>query len=136
MEINLLIFIILYLADFQYLYLIIIQKLCKMAETKKSTSKTVYWILLILSVITGFVFYTTLRGEYSLQFLVLFSGVPFLLFVSGVFGLMWPIIKPEGEELYIKHTLLIGLFFIIMFFLHVWIVLPLICPSFAACLDM
>ena len=107
-----------------------------MAKTKKSTSKIIYWILLILSIIVGVIFYTTLRGEYSLKFLVLFSGVPFLLFVAGVFGLMWPIIKPEGEELHIKHTIFIAIFFVILFFLHVWIVLPLICPSFGACLDM
>ncbi|WP_340154272.1 hypothetical protein [uncultured Winogradskyella sp.] len=105
-----------------------------MLKIKNSTTKTIYWVLLILSIIIGFVFYGSFLENMSLQFRMLFSGVPFLLFVTGFFGLLWPKIKPEGDEVYIKHALLIGLLFFILFFIHVWIILPTICPDFGNCL--
>jgi hypothetical protein len=105
-----------------------------MTETKNRTSKNIYWILLILSLIIGFVFYGFLENQFSLKFLVFFSGFPFLLCVTGIFGLLWPKIKPAGNEVYISHALLIGLLFIILFFIHVWLILPRICPDFGRCL--
>jgi hypothetical protein len=69
-------------------------------------------------------------------FLVFFSGVPFFLFVTGLFGLLWPLIKPEGEEIYITHALVMGLLFIVLFFIHVWVLLPRICPEFGSCLGI
>ncbi|MCL5127696.1 MULTISPECIES: hypothetical protein [unclassified Algibacter] len=105
-----------------------------MSSIKNSRSKIIYWILLILSVIIGVIFYGILQGEFSMRFLVFFSGVPFFFFVTGVFGLMWPIIKPSGDEVYISHALMIGGFFIILFFIHVWLILPQICPHFGECL--
>lgn len=107
-----------------------------MAKNENNTAKKIYWVLLIASIITGFVFYGALQGEFSLRFLVLFSGLPFLLFVAGIFGLLWPKIKPSGDEVYIIHALLIGLFFIILFYIHVWIILPRICPNFGDCLGV
>lgn len=107
-----------------------------MENTKSNTRRRIYWLLLILSLIIGFVFYGLLQEEFSLQFLVLFSGVPFLLFVTGIFGLFWPKLKPEGDEVYIGHALLIGLLFIILFFIHVWLILPHICPNFGSCLGV
>ena len=106
-------------------------------NTLKNTShKKIYWILIILSVVIGYVFYVTIKDQFSLQFLVYFSGVPFFLFVTGCFGLLWPKIKPVGDEVYISHSLIIGILFIIMFFFHVWIVLPSICPEFGKCLGL
>lgn len=107
-----------------------------MEKPKSSSQKRIYWILLILSLIIGFIFYGWLQEQFSLQFLIFFSGVPFLLFVTGVFGLLWPKLKPEGDEVYIGHSLLIGLFFIILFFIHVWLILPHICPDFGSCLGV
>jgi len=107
-----------------------------MPKFKKSTSKKIYWILLILSIIIGFVFYGTMQDQFSLQFLVFFSGVPFFLFVIGCFGLLWPKLKPVGDEVYITHAIMIGVLFIILFFIHTWIILPRICPDFGACLGL
>ena len=106
-----------------------------MLKIKNSTTKTIYWVLLVLSIIIGFVFYGNLQNNLSLQFHMLFSGVPFFLFVTGLFGLLWPKIKPEGDEVYIIHALTIGLIFFILFFIHVWIILPTICPDFGSCLS-
>ncbi|ULC58550.1 hypothetical protein MBM09_11535 [Flaviramulus sp. BrNp1-15] len=107
-----------------------------MSSVKKSKNKITYWVLLILSVIVGFIFYGILQDNFSLQFLIFFSGVPFLLFIIGCFGLLWPKLKPEGDEVYISHALLIGLLFIILFFIHTWVVLPRICPDFGSCLGV
>jgi hypothetical protein len=49
---------------------------------------------------------------------------------------LWPKIKPEGDVLYIKHSLTIGLLFLILFFIHVWLILPRICPDFGSCLGI
>jgi hypothetical protein len=107
-----------------------------MSKINYGTTKKIYWFLIILSIIIGYVFYGALKDQFGLPFLIFFSGVPFLLFVTGSFGLMWPKIKPEGDEVYISHALLIGLLFIVLFFIHVWIVLPRICPDFGACLGV
>jgi len=107
-----------------------------MDKSKNNTNKKIYWILLILSVIVGFIFYGTLQDQFNLQFLIFFSGVPFFLFVIGSFGLLWPKIKPAGDEVYISHALLIGFLFIILFLIHTWIILPRICPDFGACLGL
>jgi len=56
--------------------------------------------------------------------------------VTGSFGLLWPKIKPEGDEVYISHALLIGILFIILFFIHVWVILPRICQNFGDCLGI
>ncbi|MCK0159580.1 hypothetical protein [Allomuricauda sp. F6463D] len=107
-----------------------------MGNQNKNSTKSIFWILIVLSLIIGFIIYGTMKDQLGLQFLVFFSGVPFLLFVTGAFGLLWPKIKPEGDEVYISHALIIGLLFIVLFFIHVWVLLPLICPRFAECLRM
>ena len=107
-----------------------------MNKTKNSTHKTIYWILLILSILIGYIFYVGMQDQFSLQFLIFFSGVPFFLFVTGSFGLLWPKIKPVGDEVYISHAIMIGILFIILFFIHTWIILPRICPDFGACLGI
>ena len=107
-----------------------------MIKIKNSTTKKIYWILMILSIIIGFSVYGVLQDQFNLQFLILFSGIPFLLFVTGIFGLLWPKIKPAGDEVYISHALIIGVLFIILFFIHVWIILPHICPDFGSCLGV
>jgi hypothetical protein len=107
-----------------------------MNKAKRNSRNRIYWLLLILSLIIGFIFYGYLQEQFSLRFLIFFSGVPFLMFVTGSFGLLWPKIKPEGDEVYISHALLIGLLFIILFFIHVWVILPRICQNFGDCLGI
>jgi hypothetical protein len=105
-----------------------------MIIVKNSAGKIIYWTLIILSLVIGLIIYGVLKDQYSMQFLVFFSGIPFLLFVVGVFGLLLPAIKPTGDGSYIIHALIIGAFFIILFFIHVWLILPKICPEFGNCL--
>lgn len=107
-----------------------------MENQNKNSKKGIFWILIIVSIIIGFIIYGVMKDQFGLRFLVFFSGVPFLLFVTGTFGLLWPKIKPEGDEVYISHALIIGLLFIILFFIHVWVLFPLICPRFAECLAL
>nr|WP_288935318.1 hypothetical protein [uncultured Allomuricauda sp.] len=107
-----------------------------MENRNRNSRKGIFWTMIILSLIIGFIIYGTLKDQLGLKFLVFFSGVPFLLFVTGAFGLLWPKIKPEGDEVYISHALIIGLLFIVLFFIHVWVLLPLVCPSFAECLAL
>tara|TARA_R110001592_G_scaffold358022_1_gene662034 strand:+ start:555 stop:881 length:327 start_codon:yes stop_codon:yes gene_type:complete len=108
-----------------------------MGTSKNKLHKKIYWVLIILSIVIDYIFYSVIEDQFSLFFLVCFSGIPFLLFATGCFGLLWPKIKPEGDdEVYISHSLIIGFLFIIMFFIHVWIILPSICPEFGALLGV
>lgn len=101
---------------------------------KKVIGAKIYWIFILLSFVVGYVVYSLSSVECNLKFLVLFSGLPFLLFVTGFFGLLWPKIKPTGEINYIRHVLIIGVLFFLLFTFHTWIILPLLCPGFKDCL--
>ena len=100
----------------------------------KVAGSKIYWAFILLSFVVGFVVYAVLSVECNLTFLVLFSGLPFLFFVTGVFGLLWPKIKPAGESTYIIHALIAGVLFFLLFIFHTWIILPLLCPGFKDCL--
>ncbi|WP_047245306.1 hypothetical protein [Maribacter thermophilus] len=107
-----------------------------MDKIKSNTPQKIYWIVLILSILIGYLLFIVLKEQFNVQTLVFLSGIPFLLFTTGVFGLLWPKIKPTGDAIYITHALWIGLLFIILFFIHVWVILPRICPSFGSCLGV
>lgn len=107
-----------------------------MVKVKNKTTEVLYWILIILAVLLGILFYGVLEGDFSLSFLILFSGVPFLLFVVGAFGLLWPRIKPTGDSTYIIHAIVMGVVFFILFLIHTWVILPLLCPDFGRSLGM
>lgn len=101
-----------------------------MVVVLNKTTRIIYWILIFLAFATGLLFYT---GDKELKFLILFSGLPFFLFVTGLFGLLWPRIKPAGESTYIIHAIIMGILFLILFLIHTWILLPLFCPDFEPC---
>ncbi|MCF4100082.1 hypothetical protein L1I30_00240 [Gillisia sp. M10.2A] len=107
-----------------------------MATINHNRAKKIYWILLILAVVIGFLVYGIFQEQFSLKFLVIFSGVPFLLFVTGLFGMLWPAIKPTGDTSYISHAIIAGIIFLIMFVIHTWVILPRICPDFGKCLGI
>lgn len=98
------------------------------------TTEIIFWTLIVLAFVLGLIFYGFLVDQMSPLFLVLFSGVSFLLFVAGVFGLLWPKIKPEGETRYIARSIEMGIFFVILLFIHTWILLPMSCPDLGHCL--
>ncbi|SHI86898.1 hypothetical protein [Pseudozobellia thermophila] len=107
-----------------------------MDKINSKTPPKTYWILILVSVLVGYLLFVVLKDEFSVQSLVFLSGIPFLLFVAGIFGLLWPKIKPTGDAIYITHALWVGLLFIVLFFIHVWIILPRMCPDFGACLGI
>ena len=100
------------------------------------SQKSLYWLLLILSLKIGFIIYSSLKEQFGLHLLVFFSVLSFLLFVTGLLGLLWSRLKPVEQDLYVGHVLLIGVLFIILFFIHIWMVLPRICPDFSTCLGI
>lgn len=105
-----------------------------MVKVLNKTTRIIYWLLIVLSIVIGYVIYLVLSDNCTFKFLVLFSGLPFLLFVTGFFGLLWPKIKPTGESTYITHAIVTGVLFFILFIIHTWLILPLLCPEFKECL--
>ncbi|HEY9184599.1 MAG TPA: hypothetical protein VIM94_04680 [Salegentibacter sp.] len=107
-----------------------------MVKVLTKTTRVIFWILIILAIVIGIAIYGGMVEDASLKFLVLISGLPFLFFIAGAFGLLWPKIKPTGESNYIIHALILGVLFFILFLLHTWLILPLVCPEFGRGLAM
>lgn len=91
-----------------------------------------YWGLLILAVILGALSLVMREEWQNFRYVVYLSGLPFFLFISGLFGLIWPGFKAEGNS-YIIHSSIIGLIFVIFFSIHTWLLLPLLFPGFRPC---
>ncbi|MFD2518963.1 hypothetical protein [Salinimicrobium flavum] len=88
------------------------------------------WMFILTALLIGLLIFYIFPGKYSGFNMVLFAGVPFYLFLVGFYGLVWRWIKPEGSVNYITHVLLMGLVFMILFFIHVYILLPYFCDGF------
>lgn len=104
-----------------------------MTKVLTRTTEIIYWSMIVLAFLIGFLVYGVFLENFDLGFLVLFSGLPYFLFTIGVFGLTWPKIKPAGDSNYIIHAITLGIYFLVLFFLHIWLILPLVCPDFNPC---
>jgi hypothetical protein len=95
-------------------------------------ARRIYWAILLLSIIVGVYFYGIAPDKYSSDFLVIFALVPFLMFAGAVHGLITHLLKPsvkgKGESLF--YPLIMGIVFVILFFIHLFVILPLVCPDF------
>ncbi len=93
-------------------------------------ARRIYWAILILAVIIGIYFYGIAPDKYDSDFLVIFSIVPFLMFAGSVHGLIVHLLKPSAKSGIIRYTLFMGMLFVLLFLIHIFIILPLVCPNF------
>jgi len=91
-------------------------------------ARRVYWTILIVSILIGVYFYFLVPEKYSPEFLKNFSVVPFFLLIVGVHGIMAHSISAEAKHRMIAFPLVIGMIYVVLFFLHLFVVMPLICP--------
>ena len=101
-----------------------------MQTQRNKKTESIYWVLIVIGILIGIGFYGFFADEFSRNFLIFFSGIPFFLFIVGGFGLLWPRIKPTNDTTYITHALIVGVLFVILFFIHTWVILPLVCDDF------
>jgi hypothetical protein len=95
-------------------------------------ARRIYLTILILSVVLGIYFYGIAPDKYSPNFLIFFALVPFLLFMGGVHGLAAHLLRPEVKDKggSMSYLLIMGLVYSVLFLIHVFLILPLVCPSF------
>lgn len=95
-------------------------------------TRRIYWALIILAIVIGIYFYGIAPDRFDPDFLLFFALLPFLLFAGGVHGLiahtLSPSIKGMGGSFF--YPLIMGLVFALLFFLHIFVVIPLVCPEF------
>ncbi|MDO6438761.1 hypothetical protein Q4534_15160 [Cyclobacterium sp. 1_MG-2023] len=92
-------------------------------------TKRISWILIVLSILIGGYFYGIAYQNYAASFLQLFAVVPFLMFMAGVHGLLTHNISPRTKHNMLVYPLVMGLIYVVMFFIHLFIIFPLICPG-------
>lgn len=95
-------------------------------------ARRIYWIILILSIIIGVYFYGIAPNKYNPDFLIIFALVPFLMFAGAIHGLISHLLKPsvKGRGGSLIYPLIMGAVFALLFFIHVFVILPKVCPDF------
>jgi hypothetical protein len=92
-------------------------------------AKTLYAALLILSIVIGVYFFGFAVDNFDKDFLWFFSIVPFFLFFSGVLGLIIQSLSDETKKKMDSLPLILGIVYVVLFFIHLYVIVPLICPN-------
>lgn len=85
---------------------------------------------MILAVLLGVYFYGIAAENFDPKFLLFFSLVPFLLFAGGVHGLIAHMWRPSAKGGMLVYPIIMGMVFVLLLLLHIFVVLPLVCPGF------
>ena len=93
-------------------------------------ARRIYLLLLVLAVIIGFYFYGITSRDFDREFLVYFSIVPFFMFVVGINGILANTLSPSTKSKIIAYPLVLGIVYALLFFIHLFVILPIICPNF------
>ena len=95
-------------------------------------ARRIYLAILVLSAVIGIYFYGIAPESYNPNFLIFFALLPFLMFITGTHGLTAHMLRPElkdkGGLLY--YIIIMGLVYSLLFLIHVFVILPLVCPDF------
>ncbi len=91
-------------------------------------ARRIYWTILILSILIGVYFYFLSPEKFTPQFLRNFSAVPFFMLIVGIHGIMAHSIIPETKHIMVFYPLVMGAIYVILFFLHLFVIVPQICP--------
>ncbi|MDF2158046.1 hypothetical protein [Algoriphagus sp. CAU 1675] len=89
-------------------------------------ARRIYWALLVISILMGIYFYWITPEQYSPQFLIPIAFVQFLLLIAGVHGLLAHTLKAQTKYKLISYPLVLGIIYVILFFIHLFVVMPLI----------
>lgn len=92
-------------------------------------ARRIYRILIVLSIVLGaYVF--MVKETHSKTFLIVITSLIFLLFSAGIHGLLAHSLKPDIKGDIIIYPILMGVLWVILFFLFVFFILPVFCPDF------
>jgi hypothetical protein len=93
-------------------------------------ARKIYWMILLLSIMIGIYFYVIAPGNYNRDFLALFALLPFFLFTLSIHGLLAHSFSPLTKGGLIIFPLIMGFIFALLFFIHLFIILPVLFPEF------
>ena len=92
-------------------------------------ARRVYSIIIAIALGLGFYLFT-IRDTHSKAYLITISAIIFTLFSMGIHGLLAHSLKPKVKGDIIIYPLLMGVLWAILFFLFVFVFLPILCPDF------
>lgn len=92
-------------------------------------ARRIYLAFLLISVLIGIYFYGIASENFDKGFLKIFSIVPFFLFMAGVHGLTTHLLTPSTKSKLIAYPLIMGMAYVLLFFIHLFVILPIICPN-------
>ena len=91
--------------------------------------RRIYRILIVISIALG-VYLFIASDTQSKGLLITLSSLFFLLFSTGIHGLLAHSLKPSAKSNIIVYSLVMGLLWVVMFGIFVFFLLPLFCPNF------
>ena len=93
-------------------------------------ARRVYLVIMVLSILVGILFYGVLPSDnFSTNFLISFSLIPFLMFSGSVHGMIAHLLKPSYKAGMIVYPLIMGVIYVILCLIHLFVILPLVCPG-------
>ncbi|MDO6472573.1 hypothetical protein [Maribacter sp. 1_MG-2023] len=92
-------------------------------------ARRVYSIIIAIALGLGFYLFT-IRDTHSKAYLITILAIIFTLFSMGVHSLLAHSLKPKVKGDIIIYPLLMGVLWAVLFFLFVFVFLPLLCPDF------
>lgn len=95
-------------------------------------ARITYLGITLISILTGYLFYGAWRERFDTDFLIPMSLLPMLLFATGVHGFIAHSASSALKSRYgvVFYTLLMGMILVVLFIIHFFVVLPLVCPEF------
>lgn len=92
-------------------------------------TRTTYIIFIILSIILGIVLVSA-KDSISIEVMPFLTLIPFFLFVSGVHGFIVHSFTMSEKMHMAVFPLLMGIIYVFLLFVHMFLLLPWICPDF------
>ncbi len=92
-------------------------------------SRRIYRILIVISIALGVYLYT-IKETHTKMFLIVISSLVFMLLNMGIHGFIAHSLKPSVKGDVIAYPLLMRALWAVLFFLFVFFILPVFCPSF------
>ncbi len=95
-------------------------------------AKLIYGSLILAAILIGVYIYLLIPNRFNESFLIIFALLPFLMFATGIHGLIAHMLTPDQKERRgpLLYPLIMGALFIVLFLIHIFVVLPIACPNF------
>ncbi len=91
--------------------------------------RRIYWIALILTLITGLLLYL-FKANIETKILLWLLFFLSMILISSIHGIIAHSINPELKGGLIVYPILMGILFAVLFFICLFLIMPLFCSDF------